>query len=117
MRSGKMRYRVTVQRPDDPTRSQRSGKTKWSDVHVGPEDADGKIWAGIRQQRVATNNPTSKQLAVVGSYEIRIWSVDGIDETWRFLHGDQVYNITSIDRPNLNSRELVIIARRDKLKG
>jgi head-tail adaptor len=88
----------------------------WEKVHIGPEEADGRIWVAIRQQRVAAANPTSKQLAVIGSYEIRVWSIEGIDETWRFLHGDQVYNITSIDRPNLNSRELVIIAKRDKLK-
>lgn len=117
MRSGKMRYRLEVQRPHDPHEARRSGPTKWQTVHVGAQDSDGKIWAAIRQQRVAAQNPTSKQLAIVGSYEIRAWSIDGIDETWRFLHGDRTYNIQSIDRPNHNSRELVIIASRDKLKA
>lgn len=116
MRSGKMRYRVTAERPTSSEHSRRGGKTEFEKVHIGPQGADGKLWAAIQQQRVATQNPTGKKTAVVGSYEIRVWSIDEIDETWRFIHGDLIYNIVSIDRPNPNSRELVIIAKRDKLK-
>jgi head-tail adaptor len=111
-----MRYRVTVERPASSENSRRGGKTEFEQVHCGPQDSDGKVWAAIQQQRVATQNPTGKKTAVIGSYEIRVWSINDIDETWRFTHGDLVYNIVSIDRPNPNSRELVIIAKRDKLK-
>lgn len=115
MRSGKMRYRVQIQKPhrDD---MRRGGKTVWQDVHVGPEEVDGLVWAAIRQQRAGEANPTSKQKTVIGHFEIRIWSVPDMDETWRIVHGGYVYNIVSIDDPVLTSRERVIIAKRDKLK-
>ena len=115
MRSGKMRYRVRVQRPkrDD---ERRGGKVVWENVHIGPEDADGKCWAYIRQRRVVETEK-KKQLAVVGHFEIRCWAIPEINETWRFVHGSSIYNIKSIDDPVLTSRELVIICKRDKLKG
>lgn len=116
MRSGKMRYRVQLQRPQFEDQ-RRPGPTDWQDVHVGPPEADGKVWAAIRQQRVASTPRPQKQIAIVGSYEVRIWAVAEIDETWRFIHGQHVYNIVSADQPNLTSKELVLICKRDKLKG
>lgn len=115
MRSGRMRYRVRVQRPKDTDR-RRGSRVEWQDVHVGPESADGKCWASIRQTRVAEQR-TAKQLTIVGSFEIRIWAIPGFDETWRLVHGVHAYNVVSVDQPNLNVRELVVICRRDKLKG
>lgn len=120
MRSGKMRYRLTVQRPSvNNEHARRGSRTEWETVHVGKPDGNGKIWAGIRQRRVAESQQKSNQLAVIGSYEIRLWLVPGIDETWRFVHEQSgtIYNITSIGRPSLNSRELVVMAKRDKLKA
>ena len=109
-----MRFRVTVQRPVNEG-SRRGQKTKWENVFPETEDHDGKCWAAIRQQRVAETNQR-KQLVVIGSFQIRIWKIDGLDETWRFLHGGHAYNIISVEQPNYNVRELVIIAKRDKLK-
>lgn len=106
MRSGKMRYRVQVQRPADED-SRRGTKTKWHDVK--------RCWAAIKTMRVAEGK-NHRQLQIIGSYEIRIWGIEGIDETWRLVHGQHAYNFIDIDQPNLTVNELVIVAKRDKLK-
>lgn len=119
MRSGKMRYRVRIQRPTRED-ERRGSKVRWQDVHVGPDDADGKVWAAIRTRRIAESPTSRKQLQVIGTYEVRLWAVPELDETWRLLHqtssGTTVYNIVSADPPRLTSNELVLTCKRDKLK-
>jgi hypothetical protein len=106
-----MRYRVLVQRPVNEG-PRRGSKTEWENVLPGT----GLVWVSIKQSRVAEGAGKPNQLTIVGTYEIRIWSIPGLDETWRLVHGDHVYNIVSVDQPNLTVKEIVIIAKRDKLK-
>lgn len=113
MRSGRMRFRVQLQHPAHAD-SRRGSKNQWEDLKNGSGEPR-KSWAGIRQLKVAEAN-RKNQLTVVGSFEIRLWSVPDIDETWRIVHGDRVYNIISIDQPIHTVAELVIIAKREKLK-
>jgi head-tail adaptor len=108
MRSGTLRYLVTLQRPlGESTR--RGHETAWENVQA--------VWASIRQVRVAEEQGRTRQIVVVGTYELRMWNLAGFDETWRIVHGQFVYNVVSVDQPNALVRETVIIARRDKLRG
>lgn len=105
MRTGKMRYRVTVQKPNNPDR--RGQKQTWEDVAT--------VWAGIRQIKVAEQQ-ANKQVVVIGQFEIRIWSIPELDETWRAKHGNHIYNFVQVDEPKELVRETVIQAKRNKLK-
>lgn len=111
MRSGNMRYRVLVQRPTNEA-NRRGSKTEWENVLPGT----GLVWVSIKQSRVAEGAGKPNQLTVIGVFEIRIWAIPGLEETWRIVHGDHVYNFISVDQPKATVKEIVIIAKRDKLK-
>ena len=106
MRTGKMRYRVILQKPTSEN-VRRGQKQTFEDVDT--------VWCSIRQKRVAEQN-NKKQVTVIGQYEIRIWRCEGLDESWRIKHGDQVYNIIQADDSNNLIKETIIIAKRNKLK-
>jgi head-tail adaptor len=108
MRTGKLRHKAELQKPTvNPER--RASKQIFEKVD--------DIWCSIRQSKVFEGDK-NKQSVVVGDYEIRIWKIpnEPIDETYRIKFENQIYNFVSVDQPNTLSRELVIIAKRNKIK-
>ncbi len=98
-----MAYRATVQKPSNPDR--KGVRQTFEDVAT--------IWCSIRQMK-ASEKVAGNQVVTIGDYEIRLWGIPELVETWRLLHGNHIYNFGHVDQPNLLSREIVIMAKRIK---
>lgn len=105
MRTGRMMYRVWLERPVNEN-NRRGVKSTFEQVK--------QVWASIRP--IKTTDADRSQKLVIGQYEIRIWTVEDLDETWRIVHNDHIYHITQADEPAYVTRETIIIANRDKLR-
>lgn len=105
MITGKMTYRVTLQKPINET-NRRGIPSEYEDIDT--------VWASIRP--IKTASQSKNQNLVIGSYEIRIWKNDNLDESCRIIHNDYIYNIDQVDIPKPITNEMVIIAKRNKHK-
>ena len=104
MQAGKLRYKLTLQKPDGEVR--RGVPTTYVD--------DRQAWGAIKPMKVAESDKNG-QLRVIGQFEIVIWNSGDIDETWRIKHGEYTYNITEVVTDTTIRHETKIMATRDKL--
>jgi head-tail adaptor len=107
MTVGKMYYSVVIEKPVNPD-ARRGEKTEWETVAT--------VWASIKQ-KVSRETNSNNQIVMLGDYEIKLWTIADLDETWRAKHGNEVYNFVSIDNPNWLRGQTVITAKRNKLVG
>lgn len=105
MRSGKLRYKLTLQKPDGVVR--RGIPQSYVD--------DRQAWGNIKPMKVAESDKNG-QLRVLGQFEIVIWNSGELDETWRIKHGENIYNITEVITGDTLRHETQITAVREKAK-
>ena len=87
MKVGKMRYRVTLQKPSEDTDEFANPKDEWVDVST--------IWADIvpvsgREYFAAQQNMSETQ------YKIYIRFLDGITPKMRMMAGNKFYEILTV---------------------
>lgn len=106
MRTGKMLYRVIIQKPKDED-IRRGKKQEFEDIAT--------VWASIRIKN-SNEKKDNDRLVAIGTYEIRIWTHAEIDPTCRIKHNNHIYNITQIDDTELIRKETILLANRDLIK-
>ena len=105
MQAGKLRYKLTLQKPDGEVR--RGIPQTYVD--------DSQAWGNIQPMKVAESDKNG-QLRILGQFQIVIWCDRTINETWRIKHGDEIYNIIEALHDGPVRHETRITAVKDKTK-
>lgn len=96
--AGKMRRRVTIQKPTETNTDGRVAKT-WSDVNT--------VWAEFVDTR-AKEFLNAKQVNAKLTHLLRIRWRDDVIPKWRLTHGSSTLNILGVVNPGQRREELLL---------
>ena len=105
MQSGKLRNRVTIERPVRAVNASGQSILSWEAIAI--------VWADIRsvsgKEFYAQDKP-----GAVATHNIFIRWMDGLDETMRIVWGDRIFNVVHVGEDRTHERSMSLVVMENK---